>query len=121
MLGITVPDAIAFGSLVIGLVALFRGTQAGEKAKKVAPPDPAMAIIGSSLVDTGTLRELVRSVDRVAEAMEGATEDRKHTREGEMADTLKKLGSLPDAMKLLLQELSDRDDERARSGPPRRR
>lgn len=62
MLGITTPDAIALGSMLAALLAAFAGLVQGARAKREAPPDPGMALIGSALVDRATLQDLTDAV-----------------------------------------------------------
>jgi hypothetical protein len=110
MLGITVPDAIALGTLIIAVLAALRGGKAGEHAKRATPPDPPMAMIGGAIVDTMTLRDLTTAVQGLAAAMHASVEYQRHAKDDKMSVTLDRL----------LHELSERDDERARHGPRRR-
>jgi hypothetical protein len=110
MLGITVPDAIALGTLILALLAGFRGTRAGAEAKKNIPPDPPTAMIGGAIVDTMTLRDLTTSVQNVADAINATIAEEKQSREAHLSVTLDRL----------LKELSARDDERERNSTRRR-
>ena len=69
MLGITTPDAIAFGSLCAALLAAYAGLVKGDKAKKESPPEPGMAMIGAAIVDRETLRDLTGAVADLAAAI----------------------------------------------------
>ena len=84
MLGITTPDAIAFGSLCAALLAAYAGLLKGDQAKQASRPEPGMALIGSGLVDRETLRDLTGAVtDLVAAIRAGiaAGEARDHLAE----------------------------------------
>lgn len=72
MLGITIPDAVLIGTLVISLLAAWRGSKAGAAAKESTLPEPTVALIGSAIVDTATLRDLVEAVRRLAEVIDRA-------------------------------------------------
>ena len=66
MLGISTPDAIALGSMAAALLAAYAGLVNGTKAKRDAPPEPGMALIGSALVDRATLQDLTEAVRELA-------------------------------------------------------
>ena len=66
MLGITTPDAIALGSMAAALLAAFAGLVQGSRAKRDAPAEPGMALIGSALVDRSTLQDLTEAVRDLA-------------------------------------------------------
>jgi len=73
MFDITVPDAIAFGSLCIAFVVAYLGTQRGKSERTRNPPDPAVALLGASLVDTATVRDLAEAVKLLVVAVNAAT------------------------------------------------
>ena len=93
MLGITIPDAVLIGTLVISLLAAWRGSKAGAAAKESTPPEPAVALIGSAIVDTATLRDLVDAVERLANVIDRTATERKNA---ERLETL--LGQLVHSM-----------------------
>ena len=74
MLGITTPDAIAFGTLVIGLLAAWRGSKAGEEAKKADPVHPTstntmkdLELLASAIsLNTGALLRLTSLMEEDA-------------------------------------------------------
>ena len=73
MLGITTPDAIAFGSVCAALLAAFAGLVKGDQAKKDSPPDPAMAMIGWGLLNREALRDLTGAVTDLVDALRAGT------------------------------------------------
>ena len=92
MLGITVPDAIAFGMLMLAALAGWRGAQAGATAAKVAPPpEPAMAMIGGALVDRATLQELVLAVRDHAAAIRETIADKDQRRADHMVEAVQRM------------------------------
>lgn len=58
MFGITVADAVLVGTLVISLLAAWRGGKDGGGAAKTKPPAPDYAIMGATMVDTATFRDV---------------------------------------------------------------
>ncbi len=91
MLGITTPDAIALGSMAAALLAAFAGLKEGAKARREAPPEPGMAMIGSALVDRATLADLADAVRDLATVLRagiaaGEARSRDHT-----ADVMREL------------------------------
>ncbi|MFO1151023.1 MAG: hypothetical protein U1E62_21825 [Alsobacter sp.] len=88
MLGITVPDAIAFGTLVLAILAAWRGAVAGAKAEKTAPPDHTAAITCGAIVDSAALRDLVEAVEELTDAMREMIVSQHERAEGRMADLL---------------------------------
>ncbi len=99
MLGITVPDAIAFSMMLLTALAAWRGNQAGKVAKKEDPPqEPALAMIGGALVDTATMvrladatAQLAKATDRNAAAVEAANHHREHSYANKMDALMERL------------------------------
>ena len=69
MLGINVADAVAIVGVAIALLAAFNGMKAGDAAKKSNPPDPPMAILSTTLVETAVMRDLVDILADINETM----------------------------------------------------
>lgn len=91
MLGITVADAVLVGTLVIALLAAWRGARDGKAAQSVKPPAPEMAILGATLVDTNTFRDLVRAVDALTEAVLAGVAAKREEAEDRIADLLEEV------------------------------
>ncbi|MCB8821461.1 hypothetical protein [Microvirga rosea] len=91
MLGITVADAVAVGTLVIAVLAAWRGARAGETAKKIIPMDPPMAIMGAAIVDSMTLRDLVEAVKDHATAIREAIKSNERLEHDRLADAVEEL------------------------------
>lgn len=91
MFGITIADAVLIGTLVISLLAAWRGSRAGAAAKEHSPPDPAIASIGSAIVDTATLRQLVESIHRLAEVIDHTADRAERKKAGRLADPLEEI------------------------------
>jgi len=94
MLGITVPDAIAIGTLAIALLAAWRGTKAGETAAKVTPPEPAMAMIGAALVDRATLQALTLAVQDHAAAIRETITAAEQARQEDITDAMQRMAEM---------------------------
>lgn len=70
MLGITTADAIAFGTLVLGFVAVYKGLQWGKAAKEAAPISPVASGIAAGFVDKDLMQRMVAGIERIAETLE---------------------------------------------------
>jgi hypothetical protein len=94
MLGITTPDAIAFGMLVLAVLAAWRGMQTGESAKKVEPPPPTQFSLGmATFADTATMSRLCDAIDRHTDAIHHAVEANQKQRDDRIAQQLESLVS----------------------------
>lgn len=91
MLGISTPDAIALGTLILAALAAWQGRRAGEAAARRPPPEPAMALLGGALVDHATLRDLVEAVRDLERTIGRAAEGRERREETGFADALRRL------------------------------
>lgn len=99
MLGITVPDAIALGSLVAGLVAMWRGATAGAQAAKVTPPNPAVAALAGTFITTDAMDKLTAALREIAhEIREGREHKERHD-----------FHRLTEAMEKLVRKLEHKD------------
>jgi hypothetical protein len=94
MLGISTPDAIALGTLILAALAAWQGGRAGATAaRRPAPPDPTLALIGGALVDHLTLLDLVEAVRALEATIGRAAEERERREESGFADALRRLES----------------------------
>ncbi len=109
MLGITTADAVLVGTLIVAVLAAWRGSAQGDSAKKQAIQSASMVGIAGGLVDANQFADYVKVGDKLAIALEKHAEalnrqhDVKHTN--------------------ALEELAERIDEAlsARSDNPHRR
>lgn len=106
MFGITVADAVLVGTLLISLLAAWRGSKDGGEAARGRPPSPETAILGATLVDTSTFRDVADALREVVAAI------REHLAYLRANDT--------DRMTELLEEIS-RKLEPPPAPPPRHR
>jgi hypothetical protein len=92
MLGITTPDAIAFGMMVLAALAAWRGMQTGESAKKSEPPPPTPLSLGmATFADTAMMSRLVDAIDRHADAIHRSIEANDKRQSDTMAQRLAEL------------------------------
>jgi signal transduction histidine kinase len=91
MLGITVADAVAVGTLIIALLAAWRGTRAGDAAKRISPPETTVSVGATVFADTAAMTQLNNSLNRLAEAICDASEARERQQASQLADVLKRL------------------------------
>lgn len=80
MLGITIPDAIAFGMMVLSALAAWRGSRQGEAAKTDAVRSAPFVSIAGRIVDANQFSDWIKTVDKMAIAMErhAVALDRQH-------------------------------------------
>lgn len=69
MFGITTPDAIALGMLLIAAVAMLKGSNSGAAAKEKATRDAAMVGIAGGIVDANQFSDYVKVGDKLAIAL----------------------------------------------------
>jgi hypothetical protein len=55
MLGIPVANAVAVGTLIIALLAAWRGTRAGDAAKRISPPETPVPVGATVFADTAAM------------------------------------------------------------------
>lgn len=90
---VTVPDAVLILGAFATLLTLYFGTRNGDRARKSNPPDPAVALLGTSLVDTATFRDLVEVLKQLVASINNAVESeesRAHDRQTELLETIVK-------------------------------
>jgi hypothetical protein len=80
MFGITTPDAIALGMLLIAAVAMLKGSNSGAAAKEKAVRDATMVGIAGGIVQADQFSDYVKVLDKLSIAMTGhaAALDRQH-------------------------------------------
>lgn len=76
MLGISVADAVLVGTLLLSIVAMWRGSNKGASDAKSNPPSPDVALIGSALVDTIEFKRLNENLEKIAELMRESIDQR---------------------------------------------
>lgn len=69
MLGITTPDAIAFGMMVLAALAAWRGVNQGDAAKTKAVQAAPFVSIAGGIVDANQFGDYVKAIDKMAIAM----------------------------------------------------
>lgn len=89
MLGMTVADAVAVGTLIIALLAAWRGTRAGDAAKRISPPVPIVSVGATVYADTAAMTQLNVSINRLADASEA----RERWQASHLTDALRRLRS----------------------------
>lgn len=70
MLGITLADAIAVSTLIIAVLAAWRGAKQGQDQKGKNPPDNQFVLAGAAFADTAALQAHTAATIRLAEAIE---------------------------------------------------
>jgi hypothetical protein len=95
MLGITVPDAIAFGTMVMAVLAAWRGATQGTTARKVDPAPQAFSMAGAAMADTAAMQGLTQAVIELTGAVRVATERREDERTDLLRQMLEELRSKP--------------------------
>lgn len=90
MLGISTPDAIALGTLILAALAAWQGGRAGAASRRAEPPG-GMALLGGALVDHMTLRDLVEAVRALEATIARAVDIRAERDNAAFADVLRRL------------------------------
>ncbi len=72
MLGMTIADAIAFGSLCAALLAACAGLIKAGQTKREAPEEPVRVLIGPAAADGEALRDLAAAVADLAASIRAA-------------------------------------------------
>jgi hypothetical protein len=91
MLGITVADAVAVGTLIITLLAAWRGTRAGDTAKWVSPPETTLSVSMATLADTSAMTKMADAINWLSDAICDASEAEERQQASQLADVLKRL------------------------------
>jgi flagellar motility protein MotE (MotC chaperone) len=98
MLGITVADAVAVGTLIIALLAAWRGARAGDAAKRISPPETTVSVGATVFADTAAMTQLNTSINRLADAIGDASEARERQQANQLSDVLRKLTATLEAL-----------------------
>jgi len=69
MFGITTPDAIALGMMLIAVVAMLKGSNSGAAAKEKAVRDATMVGIAGGIVDANQFADYMKVGDKLAIAL----------------------------------------------------
>lgn len=80
MLGITVPDAIAFGTLVIAVLAAWKGTTRGEAARSAVAPGSVTSGVAGAFITAEMIEKLIGALEGIGDAIRDGNErkDREH-------------------------------------------
>lgn len=70
MLGITTPDAIAFGMMLLAALAAWRGVSQGDAAKTQAVKSAPFISIAGGIVEANQFGDYVKVLDKLAIAMD---------------------------------------------------
>ena len=70
MLGITTADAVLVGTLIVAILAAWRGSTQGESAKKQAIQSAPMVGIAGGIVDANQFADYVKVGDKLAIALD---------------------------------------------------
>lgn len=91
MLGITVADAVAVSSVALSLLMAWLGLKGGDKAKVNRPPPPETAILGATLVDTHTMREVADALRGVESIMREHLDHQRSAASDRMTELLEEI------------------------------
>lgn len=97
MLGITTPDAIALGTLIIAVLAAWRGATQGTVARAKGSPVQTVSVAGTAIADTAAMQALTQAVIGLTEAVRAATSARIEEDRREQAE---------DMIRRVIQEIS---------------
>jgi membrane protein involved in colicin uptake len=114
MLGITVPDAIALGTVLAAIIATVLGLRNGTAARSAAPQQEALlSIVGAGLIDTAAVKDLAQAIRDMTATLVRLAEDRKQQHAEHVSDALKDIQDR-------LAEIDRLEQEHPRRAPRRR-
>lgn len=118
MLGMTTPDAIAFGMMLLAVIAALKGLNQGEAAKKQQIAAASYVSIAGGVVDANQFADYMKAFDKMAIALNRHADalDRQH--EIKHTNALEKLAQKVDRA---LEAGHERDPGSYPGKPPRRR
>lgn len=96
MLGITTPDAIAFGMMVLAALAAWRGVSQGDAAKKQAVSAAPFVNIAGGIVDASQFADYVKVGDKLAIAIDKHADALNKQHEVKFTNALEELASKVD-------------------------
>jgi hypothetical protein len=70
MLGITITDAVALGTLILAIGAAWRGLKGGEFARRHSPPVETVSVGSTVFADTMAMTLQTEALNRIADAIE---------------------------------------------------
>lgn len=98
MFGITTPDAIALGMMLIAVVAMLKGSNSGAAAKEKAVRDATMVGIAGGIVDANQFSDYVKVGDKLAIALHRHAEALEKQHEVRHTNALEELADKVDAL-----------------------
>lgn len=91
MLGITVPDAIAFGVFALSVAAFIYGRKSGDAAARVKPVDPATSGIAAGFVDKDLMTRLTMATEDIAKTLKTYLDIQTDKHEQKVEELLKQI------------------------------
>lgn len=91
MLGITVPDAIAFGVFSLSVAAFIYGGKAGDKFGRMKPVEPVASGIAAGFVDKDLMTRLTMALESVAGTLKAYLEIQTDEHERSVNERLKRI------------------------------
>ena len=91
MLGITTPDAIAFGMMILAALAAWQGSKSGGNRKSQEIKSAPFVSIAGSIVDANQFSDFVKVLDKGAIAMAQLAEAINHSHEVKYTNALEEL------------------------------
>lgn len=91
MLGITLTDAVAVTTILLGLAAFWRGAKGGELARRHSPPESTVSIGSTVFADTAAMTQQTAVLTRIAEAIESQNKAYQEREKDRVAHALERL------------------------------
>lgn len=93
MLGIPVADTVALGILIIALLAAWKGTRAGDAAKRLSPPETTLSDGATVFADTAAMTQLNVAINRLPDAICGCERGKERWQASHLTDALRRYWS----------------------------
>jgi hypothetical protein len=91
MLGITTPDAIAFGMMVLAALAAWRGSTQGTVERAKGPPTQALSVAGATIADTASMQALTQAVIGLTDTIRASSQKIEEGRKFHTDDLLQQM------------------------------
>lgn len=91
MLGITITDAVALGTLILAIGAAWRGLKGGEFARRHSPPPETISVGSTVLADTMAMTLQTEALNRIADAIESTVTEHREQEKDRLTSAIEQL------------------------------
>lgn len=91
MLGITTPDAIALGMMILAALAAWRGSTQGTIERAKGAPTQALTMAGATIADTASTQALTQAIIGLTDVIRASSTKMEEGRKFHTDDLLKQM------------------------------